>query len=92
LQIKRERLSYREAVICRQPRGWTRSEITVMVILIYRFQKTFRMTVTQDKGSGENYVMRSLMICTPHPIFSGDKIEKNKLSEACSVYGERRGL
>jgi hypothetical protein len=20
------------------------------------------------KGSGENYIMRSLMICTPHPI------------------------
>jgi len=20
-------------------------------------------------GSGENYIMRSLMICTPHPIF-----------------------
>ena len=62
-----------------------------MVILIHRFQKTFRMTVTQDKGNGENYVMRSLMICTPHPNFSGDKIKKNEMGQACSVYGERRG-
>ena len=62
-----------------------------MVILIHRFQKTFRMTVTQDKGSGENYIMRSLMISKPHPNFSGDKIKKNEMGQACSVYGERRG-
>jgi len=68
------------------------SEITVMFILIYRFQKTFRMTVTRDKGSGENCIMESLMICRPHPIFSGDKIETNEMGGACSVYGERRGL
>jgi len=23
------------------------------------------------KGNGENYIMRSLMICTAHPIFCG---------------------
>jgi hypothetical protein len=22
----------------------------------------------EEQGSGENYIMRSLMICTPHPI------------------------
>jgi hypothetical protein len=22
-------------------------------------------------GSGENYIMRGLMICTPHPVFFG---------------------
>ena len=27
------------------------------------------------------------MICTPHPIFSGDKIEKNEMGGACSLYG-----
>jgi hypothetical protein len=31
--------------------------------------------------------MRSLMICTAHPKFFGDKIEKNKMGGACSVYG-----
>jgi hypothetical protein len=27
------------------------------------------------------------MICTLHQIFSGDKIEKNEMSRACSAYG-----
>ena len=32
------------------------------------------------------------MICTPHPILFGDKIEKNEMGGACSSYGvERRG-
>jgi len=32
------------------------------------------------------------MICTPHPIFFGDQIEKNEMGRACSGYagGERR--
>ena len=32
------------------------------------------------------------MICTPHPILSGDKIEKKKMGGACSMHGgeERR--
>ena len=36
--------------------------------------------------------MRKLMICIPHPVFSRDKIEKNEMGGACSVYGgeERR--
>jgi hypothetical protein len=25
----------------------------------------------REEGNGENYIMRSLMICTPHPILSG---------------------
>jgi hypothetical protein len=36
--------------------------------------------------------MRSLMICTPHPIFSGDKIGKNEMGGALAFMGERRGL
>jgi hypothetical protein len=33
------------------------------------------------------------MICTAHRYCSGDKIEKNEVGRACSVYGgERRGL
>ena len=41
---------------------------------------------------GFNSVFKGLMICTPRPIFSGDKIEKNEMSGACSAYGgeERR--
>jgi len=27
------------------------------------------------------------MICTPHPILFGYKIEKNKMGGACSAYG-----
>jgi len=32
--------------------------------------------------------MRSLMICTAHPMLLGDKIEKNAMGGACSAYGE----
>jgi hypothetical protein len=34
--------------------------------------------------------MRSFMICTPHPILCGDKIEKNEMGGACSADGEER--
>jgi len=36
---------------------------------------------------GENYIMGSLMICTPYPNCSGDQIEKNEMGGACSAYG-----
>jgi hypothetical protein len=29
------------------------------------------------------------MVCTPYPISSGDKIEKNEMGGACSTYGGR---
>jgi hypothetical protein len=32
-----------------------------------------------------------LMICTPHPILYGDKIE-NEMGGACSAVGEKRGV
>jgi len=35
--------------------------------------------------------MRSLMICTPHPMLLGDEIEKNEMSRACSIYGGQEG-
>jgi len=41
---------------------------------------------------GEIYIMRSLMICTAHPIYSGDKIEKNEMDGTGNMYGERRGV
>jgi len=36
--------------------------------------------------------MKSLIICIGHPIFSGDKLERNEMGGACSMYGseERR--
>jgi len=43
---------------------------------------------TREQGIGENYIMRSLMICTAHQYCSGDKIEKNEMGGACSAYRE----
>ena len=34
----------------------------------------------------ENYIMRSLMSCTAHQIYSGDEIE-NEMDWECSTYG-----
>ena len=31
------------------------------------------------------------MICTPHPILLGDKIEKNEMGGACGAYGGEEG-
>ena len=44
------------------------------------------------KRSGENYIKSRLMICTPHHILFGWKIEKNEMGGICSTYGERRGV
>jgi hypothetical protein len=43
-------------------------------------------------GSGEYYIMMSLVICTPYPVLFGDKIEKNAMAGACNTYGEKRGV
>jgi hypothetical protein len=45
----------------------------------------------REEGSGENVIMRSLIIFTPHPLLWGDNIEKNEMGGACSMYegGER---
>jgi hypothetical protein len=31
--------------------------------------------------------MSSFKVCAPHPIFSGNKIKKNEIGRACSLYG-----
>jgi hypothetical protein len=36
--------------------------------------------------------MRSFMICTPHKILWGDKMEKNEMGGVCSADGEERGV
>jgi hypothetical protein len=42
--------------------------------------------------SGENFIMRSLMIHTPRHYCVGDKIEKNVMGGTCSVDGEGRRM
>ena len=34
-------------------------------------RRTFKPKRNEVTGNGENYIMRSLMICTPHPILFG---------------------
>jgi hypothetical protein len=38
----------------------------------------------------ENYIMRSLMICSAHQIYSSDEIENNEMGWACSTYGKQQ--
>jgi hypothetical protein len=49
-------------------------------------------SATCGQGSGENVIMRSFMICTPHPLLCNDKINKNVMGWTCSTYGEGRGM
>ena len=35
--------------------------------------------------------LKSLIVCTPHQILLGGKIEKNETNGACNTYGLRRG-
>jgi hypothetical protein len=39
-------------------------------------------------GSGGNYVMRSLMMCTPNQIFD-DHIDKNGIVGVCDTFGRQ---
>jgi hypothetical protein len=38
-------------------------------------------------GNGENYIMRSLMICILTQYRVGGKIKKNEMGWACGAYG-----
>jgi len=44
---------------------------------------------TRQQRSGENYIMRSLMIFTRHLIMFGDQIEKNESVGHVARMGER---
>jgi len=61
----------------------------------------FSTTISTSKalGSGTNssavciyLCLTTLRICTPHPIFTGDKIEKNEMGWACGALVEERGV
>jgi len=49
------------------------------------------LTGTRGQWSGEDYIKRSFVICTPHQIVFGWSKNKKEVSKACSKYGERRG-
>ena len=38
-------------------------------------------------GSGEDYIIRGLMICLVTKYYSSDQIEENEMGGACSTYG-----
>ena len=39
-----------------------------------------------EESNAENYIMKSLVICTPYLILFGGKIE-NEMGRACGAYG-----
>jgi hypothetical protein len=44
------------------------------------------------KRSGENYIMRNLMICTPHPLLFGCSNREERNGRGMQHVGERRGV
>jgi len=50
-------------------------------------RRIFEPKRTMLQVSGVNYIMRSLVIGSPHPILYGYKIDKNDMGGACSAYG-----
>ena len=47
---------------------------------------------TKLQGTGEDYMMKSLLICTLTQYFSGNHIERNVMGVTCHTYGEKRGV
>ena len=57
--------------------------------------RVFELKRDAVTASGENYIIRSLVISSPHPGQCGYKIEKNEIGESFSAYGRgeaRTGL
>jgi len=44
------------------------------------------------KASGENYIMRSLVISAPHPALCVYKIQKNEICGSYSAYGKGKSM
>ena len=64
--------------------------IRIKIVIHSQIFAVNKVTISKGgkKGSGKNYIMRSLMICAAHPILR-DKIEKNGIGGASSAYGGR---
>jgi len=45
----------------------------------------------RKQGSGEDYITRSFMVCTPRQYYSSYKIKKYVLGVACAHVGDRTG-
>ena len=45
---------------------------------------------TRYEGSGEDYITRSFMLCTPHKYYSSNKIKNNELRELCGRCGRQK--
>jgi len=68
-------------------------ELSLRVFEKRVLRRIFRPERDEVTGSGENYIMRSLMICAPHPIIFG-LIKSRRMRWAGHVphIGERRGV
>ena len=56
-----------------------------------QWEETTNRAITKDfffqcRKNGENYTMRSLVICTLTEYCAGGKIEKNEMGGACGAY------
>jgi hypothetical protein len=49
-------------------------------------RRIFGPKMNEEQRKGENYIWRSLMICT-HQIVFGWSVKKNEMGETCSAYG-----
>jgi len=50
------------------------------------------LRVRSLKGTGEDYIMRIIMICNHHHIYLGDQIEHNIMGKARDMHGACRVL
>jgi hypothetical protein len=55
-------------------------------------RRIFGLIGTRLQGSGEIYIIKSLMICTPHPNFRVMKSRRMRWGGHVAYMGERRGL
>jgi hypothetical protein len=69
-----------------------REEHRLRVFENWGLRRVFGSKTDEVYGNGDNYIMRSLMICTPYPIFAGGKIKKNEMGWACGAMEEGRGV
>jgi hypothetical protein len=53
-------------------------------------KKIFGSNIEEGIGPGENWILRSFMICTPHQIYVIRVIKlKDEMGRACGMYGSK---